>query len=85
MLRALREGPEDKKEINLCFFEEIGCPKIGQIVFGASATFTSYPPISIHANNSDMVKFTNASDAWFQSFAGQFRRWMNEIRYSRPS
>jgi protein SERAC1 len=81
LLRTLREGPQDERKINVvCFFEEIGYPKIGHIVSEASATFASDPPISVHANHSDMVKFATASDAGFQSFAGQLRRWMDEIR-----
>lgn len=81
LLRTLREGPKNGKKISvICFFEELGYPKFGHIVSKASATFASDPPISVHANHSDMVKFATTIDDGFQSVAAQLRRWTNELR-----
>ena len=81
LLRRLREGQEGDKRIHVtCFFEELGYPKVGPIVSKASATFASDPPISVHSNHSEMVKFVDAGDDGFQSVAGELRRWVTDIR-----
>lgn len=81
LLRILREGPKDGRIISvICFFEELGYPKFRHIVSKASATFASNPPISVHANHSDMVKFATTRDEGFQSVAAELRRWVNKLR-----
>lgn len=81
LLRNLREGPKDAKKLNVtCFFEEVGYTKIGKIVSKQSATFASDTPISVHANHSDMVKFTSVDDDGFQSLVGELRRWTKALR-----
>ena len=81
LLRILREGPKDGKKISVtCFYEEIGYPKFGTIVSQASATFASDPPIGVHANHSDMVKFATSGDDGFKDVTAELRRWTKELR-----
>lgn len=80
-LRNIREDPERRKQLNvICFFEELGYPKVEHIVSKSSATFASDSPISIHANHSAMTKFSTPRDDGFESVCGNLRRWTNELR-----
>ena len=64
--------------------EEVGYPKIGKIVEKDSAVLysASEKEIPIHANHSDMVKFSSQDDNGYQTFTSIIKKI---IRDNRPS
>ncbi|OAT05042.1 hypothetical protein BDBG_16392 [Blastomyces gilchristii SLH14081] len=64
MIRELRES--GRRLDVTCFFEELPLPVAGKVVSKESATLEGYNSISIHANHSDMVKFSSADDNGFK-------------------
>jgi hypothetical protein len=52
------------------------------VVSKDSATLESYNAISIHANHSNMVKFSSADDNGFKRLLGELIRWESQIRNS---
>lgn len=83
MIRELRERGR-RLEVT-CFFEELPMPGVGRVVSKESATLEGYTSISIHANHSDMVKFSSAQDNGFIRLLGELTRWELQLRYSRSS
>ncbi|EFR03975.1 SesB protein [Nannizzia gypsea CBS 118893] len=77
MIREVREAGR-RFEVT-CFFEELGKAGVGTIVSKESATLESYNSFSIHANHSDMVKFSSAEDTGFQRLLGELVRWESQI------
>jgi hypothetical protein len=84
MIRALRESDRPLREsvwpIEVtCFFEELPLPGIGVVVSKDSATFESHKPLSIHANHSDMTKFSSADETGFKRLVGELARWESDL------
>ncbi len=72
----LRELSNKNRPIQVtCFREELPLPGVGLVVSKDSATLEGYTAISIHANNSNMVKFGSAEDNGFKRLLGELRRW----------
>ncbi|KAF5541965.1 hypothetical protein FPHYL_11698 [Fusarium phyllophilum] len=65
-----------------CFFEELPLSRVGKVVSRDSATLEGYNAISIHANHSDMVKFSSADDNGFKRLLGELVRWESLISSS---
>ncbi|KAJ4176009.1 hypothetical protein NW767_015586 [Fusarium falciforme] len=65
-----------------CFFEELPLSGVGKVVSKNSATLESYNAISIHANHSNMVKFSSEDDNGFKRLLGELSRWESQIRNS---
>ncbi|KXH63433.1 hypothetical protein CSAL01_04547 [Colletotrichum salicis] len=65
-----------------CFFEELPLPGVGKVVSKDSATLESYNAISIHANHSNMAKFSSVNDNGFKRLLGELVRWESQIRNS---
>lgn len=78
MIRELRESGRPLEVT--CFFEELPLPVVGKVVSKESATLEGYNPISIHANHSDMVRFSSAHDNGFKRLLGELVRWESEFR-----
>jgi pimeloyl-ACP methyl ester carboxylesterase len=79
-LAMVRQQREAGRALEItCFFEELPLSKAGTVVSRDSATFESYPPISIHANHRDMVRFTSAEDNGFKRLLGVLERWQSQI------
>ncbi|KAI0861761.1 hypothetical protein F4860DRAFT_474984 [Xylaria cubensis] len=73
MVRELRENNRPFEVT--CFFEELPLGILDRVVVTkASATFEGYPLSSIHANHSDMVKFSSAEDNGFKRLSGDLLR-----------
>nr|AAS80314.1 SesB [Fusarium haematococcum] len=66
----------------MCFFEELPLSGVGKVVSKDSATLESYSAISIHANHSNMVKFSSVDDNGFKRLLGELIRWESQIRDS---
>ncbi|KAH7478076.1 hypothetical protein FOMA001_g9747 [Fusarium oxysporum f. sp. matthiolae] len=87
----VREQQKAGRDLEVtCFFEELPFPGIGQVVSKDSATLEGYNAISIHANHSNMVKFSSVDDNGFKRLLGELIRWESQIRDSairppRPS
>jgi hypothetical protein len=79
MVRGLRE--EGRLLDVTCFFEELPFPLVGPVVSKSSATFAGYTPLSIHANHSNMVKFSSADETGFKRLLGELMRWESQARY----
>lgn len=78
MVRQLRE---EGREIEIiCFFEELPVPVAGVVVTKESATLPPYDAQSIHANHSNMVKFSSAEDSGFIRVFASLRRWEAQAR-----
>lgn len=78
MIRQLRE---EGREIEIiCFFEELPLPVAGVVVTKESATLPPYDAQSIHANHSNMVKFSSAEDPGFTRVFASLRRWEAQAR-----
>ncbi|KAJ6439194.1 cytochrome P450 [Purpureocillium lavendulum] len=65
-----------------CFFEELPVAGVGIGVPKDSATLESYNAISIHANHSNMVKFSSVDENGFKRLLGELLRWESRIRNS---
>lgn len=85
MLRLLHEGGRPF-EIT-CFFEELPMGMVGTVVSRESAILESYNYMSIHANHSDMVKFSSADETGFTRLVGELSRWESQVgkRYHMAS
>ncbi|KAF3482081.1 uncharacterized protein GIQ15_04840 [Arthroderma uncinatum] len=80
MIREVREAGR-RLEVT-CFFEELGLVLVGKIVSKESATLEGYSSFSIHANHSDMAKFSSAEDNGFDRLLGELVRWESQIEDS---
>lgn len=68
------------------FFEEPPLLGLGKVVVSRnSATLEGYNAISIHANHSNMVKFSTVDDNGFKRLLGELLRWESQIRLSATS
>ncbi|RTE70300.1 hypothetical protein BHE90_015307 [Fusarium euwallaceae] len=75
---------EEQQPIQItCFFEELPLVGVGLVVTKDSATFEGYTPLSIHANHSNMVKFSSDRDTGFKRVAGELMRWTSQLRTQR--
>ncbi|RSL50958.1 hypothetical protein CEP53_008623 [Fusarium sp. AF-6] len=80
-LGMLRQMGEEQQRIQItCFFEELPLLGVGLVVTKDSATFEGYTPLSIHANHSNMVKFSSDRDTGFKRVAGELMRWTSQLR-----
>ncbi|EXA30507.1 hypothetical protein FOVG_18111 [Fusarium oxysporum f. sp. pisi HDV247] len=83
-LGMLRQMGEEQQRIQItCFFEELPLVGAGLVVTKDSATFEGYTPLSIHANHSNMVKFSSDQDTGFKRVAGELMRWTSQLRIQR--
>ncbi|KAM5342905.1 hypothetical protein ACJ41O_013871 [Fusarium nematophilum] len=63
----VREQQKAGRDLEVtCFFEELPLSGVGKVVSKDSATLESYNAISIHANHSNMVKFSSVDDNGFK-------------------
>jgi tetratricopeptide (TPR) repeat protein len=83
MVRELREGGR-RLEVT-CFFEELPLPVAGQVVPKESATLEGYISVSVHANHSEMVKFSSAEDTGFRRLLGELTRWEELVKLASSS
>ncbi|KAI8278876.1 hypothetical protein K4K60_005893 [Colletotrichum sp. SAR11_57] len=82
----VREQQKAGRDLEVtCFFEELPLYGVGKVVSKDSATLESYNAISIHANHSNMVKFSSADDNGFKRLLGELLRWESQIRTSAAS
>lgn len=58
-------------------------PKTTQIVPKHSAILTSYPLRSIHANHSEMTKFSGPKDPGYISVSDQLWHWVDKLQKVR--
>ncbi|KAI6771494.1 hypothetical protein HG531_009119 [Fusarium graminearum] len=79
----VREQQKAGRDLEItCFFEELPLSGVGKVVSKDSATLESYNAISIHANHSNMVKFSSEDDNGFKRLLGELIRWESQIRNS---
>ncbi|KAJ3542903.1 hypothetical protein NM208_g3855 [Fusarium decemcellulare] len=79
----VREQQNTGRELEVtCFFEELPLSGIGKIVSKDSATLESYNAVSVHANHSNMVKFSSVDDNGFKRLLGELTRWELQIENS---
>ncbi|KAF4338214.1 hypothetical protein FBEOM_7899 [Fusarium beomiforme] len=79
----VREQQKAGRDLEVtCFYEELPLSGVGKVVSKDSATLESYNAISIHANHSNMVKFSSADDNGFKRLLGELIRWESQIRNS---
>jgi len=79
----VREQQKAGRDLEVtCFFEELPLSVVGRVVSKDSATLESYNAISIHANHSNMVKFSSVDDNGFKRLLGELIRWESQIRNS---
>ncbi|KAG8411882.1 hypothetical protein J3458_015177 [Metarhizium acridum] len=78
MIREQKQKCRDLKVT--CFYEELPMPVVGKVVPKNSATLEGYNAISIHANHSDMVKFSSEDDNGYRRVLGELDRWYKWIR-----
>lgn len=79
----VREQQKAGRDLEVtCFFEELPLSGVGKVVSKDSATLESYNAISIHANHSNMVKFSSVDDNGFKRLLGELIRWESQIRNS---
>ncbi|KAF9784161.1 hypothetical protein IL306_008314 [Fusarium sp. DS 682] len=83
MVREQQKAGQDLEVT--CFFEELPLSGIGKVVSKDSATLESYNAISIHANHSNMAKFSSIDDNGFKRLVGELVRWESQIRNSAAS
>ncbi|KAK8912900.1 hypothetical protein H634G_09760 [Metarhizium anisopliae BRIP 53293] len=78
----IREQQNNGRDIKVtCFFEELAMPVLGkEVVPKDSATLEGYHALSIHANHSDMVKFSSADDNGYRRVLGELDRWYKRIK-----
>lgn len=78
----IREQQNNGRDIKVtCFFEELAMPVLGkEVVPKDSATLEGYHALSIHANHSDMVKFSSADDNGYRRVLGELDRWYKWIK-----
>ncbi|EEU40184.1 uncharacterized protein NECHADRAFT_25838, partial [Fusarium vanettenii 77-13-4] len=82
-LSMVREQQEAGRDFQVtCFFEELPLPVVGKVVSQDAATLEGYKAISIHANHSNMVKFSSTDDDGFRRLLGELIRWESQIRDS---
>ncbi|KAG8168388.1 hypothetical protein KVR01_001137 [Diaporthe batatas] len=82
----VREQQKAGRDLEVtCFFEELPMSMVGTVVFKDSATLESYNAISVHANHSNMVKFSSVEDNGFKRLLGELIRWESQIRNSAAS
>ncbi|KAH7176287.1 Alpha/Beta hydrolase protein [Dactylonectria macrodidyma] len=82
----VREQQKAGRDLEVtCFFEELPLSRVGKVVSKDSATLESYNAISIHANHSNMVKFSSVDDNGFRRLLGELTRWESQIRNSAVS
>ncbi|KAH7012313.1 uncharacterized protein B0I36DRAFT_400494 [Microdochium trichocladiopsis] len=82
----VRERQQAGRDVEVtCFSEELPLPVIGLVVPSDSATLESYNAITIHANHSNMVKFSSADDNGFKRVLGELIRWESQIWSSAVS
>ncbi|KAF6513697.1 hypothetical protein HZS61_007022 [Fusarium oxysporum f. sp. conglutinans] len=82
----VREQQKAGRDLEVtCFFEELPLSVVGRVVSKDSATLESYNAISIHANHSNMVKFSSMDDNGFKRLLGELIRWESQIRNSSTS
>ncbi|KAH6668689.1 hypothetical protein B0J14DRAFT_546785 [Halenospora varia] len=62
-----------------CFYEELAMTGIGKIVPEESAILEQYPNLPIHANHSDMTKFSGVNDPGYVSVCGRLKNWVNKL------
>lgn len=80
MIRELGKGVRPIEVT--CFHEELPLPVVGKVVPKDSATFEGYSAISVHANHSEMVRFSSAEETGFKRLLGELTRWEAKVRYS---
>ncbi|KAH7008753.1 Alpha/Beta hydrolase protein [Ilyonectria destructans] len=79
----VREQQKAGRDLEVtCFFEELPLSGVGKVVSKDSATLESYNAISIHANHSNMAKFSSVDDNGFKRLLGELTRWESQIRNS---
>ncbi|KAH7215365.1 Alpha/Beta hydrolase protein [Fusarium oxysporum] len=79
----VREQQKAGRDLEVtCFFEELPLSGVGKVVSKDSATLESYNAISIHANHSNMAKFSSVDDNGFKRLLGELIRWESQIRNS---
>ncbi|KAF4954611.1 hypothetical protein FSARC_12051 [Fusarium sarcochroum] len=87
----IREQQKASRDVEVtCFFEELPLPRVGIVVSKDSATLEGYNAISIHANHSNMVKFSSVDDNGFKRLLGELIRWKSQaessaIKQPKPS
>ncbi|KAK5283029.1 hypothetical protein LTR16_005586, partial [Cryomyces antarcticus] len=62
-----------------CCFEELDTPMIGTIVARCSATSAGYEAIGIHANHTDMTKFSANDSPGYIEVIGELQRWVKNL------
>ncbi|UPK91511.1 hypothetical protein LCI18_002446 [Fusarium solani-melongenae] len=79
----VREQQKAGRDLEVtCFFEELPLSGVGKVVSKGSATLEGYNAISIHANHSNIVKFSSMDDNGFKRLLGELIRWESQIRNS---
>ncbi|PVH71701.1 hypothetical protein DL98DRAFT_520934 [Cadophora sp. DSE1049] len=71
--------PEIKIDV-FCFYEELAMTGVGKVVPEESAILEQYPNLPIHANHSDMTKFTGETDPGFASVCGRLKTWIDKLQ-----
>ncbi|TKA69469.1 hypothetical protein B0A49_05207, partial [Cryomyces minteri] len=66
-----------------CCFEELDIPMIGTIVTRSSATLAGYEAIGIHANHTDMTKFSASDSPGYTKVVGELQRWVKNLDYKK--
>ncbi|TKA59259.1 hypothetical protein B0A49_08920 [Cryomyces minteri] len=66
-----------------CCFEELDTPVIGTIVTRSSATLAGYEAIGIHANHTDMTKFSASDSPGYAKVVGELQRWVKNLDYKK--
>ncbi|KAH7073935.1 Alpha/Beta hydrolase protein [Paraphoma chrysanthemicola] len=78
MLEDRRRNEDEWFKI-FCFYEEIAYESVGFIVPKTSAILREYPHESIHANHSDMTKFSGKGDSGYIRVEALLRLWIKQI------
>jgi hypothetical protein len=82
-LALVRDLSKSNRRLDVtCFFEELPFLVVGKVVSKESATFAGYNLLSIHANHSDMTKFSSPEETGFKRLLGELIRWEEDIRYA---
>ncbi len=78
--QQLLQNPTYSRKIKVfCFYEEQQVRAVGFIVPQDSAILPQYPNTSIHANHTDMTKFSGPNDAGYIAVSSVLRDWVEEL------
>ncbi|KAL8697121.1 MAG: hypothetical protein Q9201_007298 [Fulgogasparrea decipioides] len=79
MLRG-RDQKKDREIAIICFYEELPVRFIGEIVPKHSASLDRYTSIGIHANHTDMTKFTSDQDPDYRNVLSELQRFVQACK-----